>query len=211
MPSKYSESDIARLAGQDYKSLSSYEKRLVRGHERGLTRSQSRGHARTKFGELPLSQRPNTPKLAKGTGKIATVKPVLPVSQRKKVKMRHVQPIYRKSDTTKSTPIGKAINARTQDSLHKQLDKLPDSAGVLFHVKDTRRGEDIRVVGKNKGNTIKVGDLKRSINSRVSQGYSWDEAFDDALIGDFDAYGDDSEEADSLPASPTNYVAYVMY
>lgn len=204
---KYSDSDIAHLANRDYASLDPYQKRLVSGYNRGLSRAQASGHARTKYGELPVSQRPNTPKLAKGTGRVA---PTVPVSQRKKVSGPYVRNVFSRKEPEKM--VGKRINARTLDTFKKQLDKLPDSSGVLIKVIDAKGNVEVKAVGKGKGNTVNVGELKASIEGRMaSSDMTWEEAFNDALITDFDTYEDDSDEVDMLPASPTNYVAYAMY
>src|SRR5579859_5506191 len=118
---KYSEGDIARLASRDYSSLDPYQKRLVSGYNRGLSRAQSAGHARTKYGELPVSQRPNMPKLLKGTGKAAPStpkgtgvsttpskqpksklsRPVLPVAQRTKVTGPYVKKVFSRKEPEK--------------------------------------------------------------------------------------------------------------
>lgn len=204
---KYSDSDIAHFANRDYKSLDAYQQRLVRGYNRGLTRAQSGGHPRTKYGELPISQRPNTPKIQKGTGRVA---PTLPVSQRKKVSGPHVKNVFSKKEPTKL--VGKRINARNLDTFKKQLDKLPASSGVLIKVIDSKTGQEVKAVGKGKGNTVNVGELKASIQGRMaSSDMTWEEAFNDALVTDFDTYEDDSDEVDYIPASPTNYVAYAIY
>lgn len=203
---KYSASDIASLAGKDYASLDSYQKRLVRGHNRGLTRSQSAGHARKKFGETPLTQLAQRPKLAKGTGKVASVS----TSPRKKVAGPYVKNIFSKKDPGKV--VGKRINARSTESFKKQLDKLPDSSGVLIRVVDTKGNVEVKAVGKGQGNTVNVGELKASIEGRMASGnMTYEEAFNDALLSDFSVYEDDSDEVSMLPASPTNYVAYALY
>jgi hypothetical protein len=219
---KYSDTDVARLAGQDYKSLTSYEQRLVRGYNRGLSRSESRGHARVEKGEKPVSQRRETPKLEKGTGKVEAPakqpKPILPKSQRRKVSRPHVQNMYRKSDTEKKNPIGKAVNARNEVTLERKIQNLPDSAGVLFHIINVKTGEEIRAVGSGKGSTVNAGDFKQAIQSELASGKDYKDALRSALRDLFTFYGVDpvtgirtSDELDSIPDDVTNFVMYTIY
>lgn len=233
MASKYSETDIARLASQDYKSLTSYEQRLVRGFNRGLSRSQSRGHARVEKGEKPVSQRRETPKLEKGTGKVEAPKkkiiggspvpvkqpkPILPKSQRRKISRPHVQNMYRKSDTEKKKPIGQAVNAKSEATLEKKIQKLPDNAGVLFHIINVKTGEEIRAVGTGKGSTVNAGDFKQAIASELAGGKSYKDALRSALSNLFTFYSVDpvtgirtSEELDDIPDDVTNFIMYTIY
>jgi hypothetical protein len=225
MAGKYSDADIARLAGQDYKSLTGYEQRLVRGYNRGLSRSESRGHARVQKGEVPVTQRRETPKLEKGTGKVTPApaparqpKPILPKSQRRKISRPHIQNMYRKSDTEKKNPIGKAINARSESTLERKIQKLPDSSGVLFHIINTKTGEEIRAVGSGKGSTVNAGDFKQAIASELASGKSYKDALRAALSNLFTFYGVDpltgirtSEELDSIPDDVSNFVMYTIY
>lgn len=237
MASKYSDADIARLATRDYKSLTSYEQRLVRGFNRGLSRSESRGHARVQKGEVPVSQRAGTPKIEKGTGKTETSKqkdkkiiggsnqaptkqprPVLPVSQRRKISRPHVQNMYRKSDTQKKTPIGKAVNARSEATLDKQISKLPDNAGILFHIINTKTGEEIRAVGNGKGSTVNAAEFKQAIQSELASGKSYKDALRSALANLFKFYGVDpvtgirtSDELEDIPDDVTNFIMYTIY
>jgi hypothetical protein len=224
MAGKYSETDIARLAGQDYKSLTGYEQRLVRGYNRGLSRSESRGHARTQKGETPVSKRVDRPKIEKGTGKVSPPapgrqpKPVLPKSQRRKISRPHVQNMYRKSDTGKKNPVGKAVNARNETTLEKQISRLPNNSGVLFHIINTRTGEEIRAVGSGKGSTVNAGDFKQAIASELASGKSYKDALRAALSNLFIFYGVDpltgirtSEELDSIPDDVSNFIMYTIY
>ena len=129
---------------------------------------------------------------------------MLPVAQRRKISRPHVQNMYRKSDTAKKNPIGKAINARSELSLSKQVSRLPDSSGILFHIVNTKTGEEIRAVSK----TQTVGGLKQAIDMYVSQGLSWDEAFFAAIYDSYDLYEDDSDITDQFPAIVSNVVVY---
>ena len=224
MSSKYSEADIARLATQDYKSLTGYEQRLVRGYNRGLSRSESRGHARVQKGETPISRRVDRPKIEKGTGKVSPAaparqpKPILPKSQRRKISRPHVQNMYRKSDTEKKNPIGKAVNARSEATLEKKINRLPDNSGVLFHIINTKTGEEIRAVGSGKGSTVNAGDFKQAIADGLASGKSYNEALRSALASQFTFYGVDpltgirtSEELDDIPDDVSNFVMYSIY
>lgn len=233
MASKYSEVDIARLASQDYKSLTSYEQRLVRGFNRGLSRSESRGHARVQKGETPISKRVDRPKIEKGTGKVEAPKqkiigsspvipkqpkPILPKSQRRKISRPHVQNMYRKSDTEKKKPIGQAVNAKSEATLEKKIQKLPDSAGVLFHIINVKTGEEIRAVGSGKGSTVNSGDFKQAIANELASGKSYKDALRSALSNLFKFYGVDpltgirtSEELDDIPDDVTNFIMYTIY
>lgn len=221
MAGKYSDADIAQLAGRDYGSLTGYEKRLVRGFNRGLSRSQARGHARVEKGELPVTKRADIPKVQKGTGKIEPTKqpkPALPKSQQRKISRPHVQNMYRKSDTGKKNSIGKAVNARSEATLEKQINRLPDSSGVLFHIINTKTGEEIRAVGDGKGGTVNTGELKRAIQSELASGKPYNEAFRSALRSLFTFYSVDpitgirtSEELDTISDDVTNFVMYSIY
>ena len=234
MASKYSDADIARLATRDYKSLTSYEQRLVRGYNRGLSRSQSRGHARIEKGEVPVSKRAGTPKIEKGTGKAEAPKQkiiggggqsptkqkpkILPVSQRRKISRPHVQNMYRKSDTEKKNPIGKVVNAKSEMTLEKKIQKLPDNSGVLFHIINTKTGEEIRAVGTGKGSSVNAAEFKQAIANELANGKTYKDALRSALASLFKFYGVDpvtgirtSDELDSIPDDVTNFIMYTMY
>lgn len=211
MASKYSDSDIARLAGQDYKSLSSYEQRLVRGYNRGLSRSESRGHARVQKGEVPVSKRVETPKLAKGTGKVSTSTPAQKPTLSKSGKSGrknlggHITKQYDQSGNVRRT----RINARSTESLGKQLNRTSDSSGIIIHLigKD---GNVIKAVGQGKKHTANAGDLKKKIADNLSGGMSWDDAVFDAIGESFDFYDDQGNYvADISSMSFTNVVMYV--
>lgn len=184
-----------------------YVARLARNYAPGITRRQQRGHPDTRY-EASLSQ----VKKERGIPANATVaKPIkarLPVSQRKKVSLPYVSPIISKKD---GSTTGKKINARSLSSFEKQFSKLPDSAGILLHVRDVRTGENIHAVGNGKGGTVNVGQLKKDIASRMSAGSTWEEAFNDAIYDSFDLYDDGSDPTDTLPATPTNFIGYVLY
>lgn len=213
---KYSDADIARLAGQDYKSLTGYEQRLVRGHNRGLSRSESRGHARVEKGEKPVSQRRETPKLQKGTGKVTPgaqkQKPAPKPAPKPPIAKRNLGQYVRHKRNEKGEIIRTRVNARGEESLGKQIDRVSDSRRVIFHLINTKTGEEIRAI-PNKG--VTAADLKEAIADGITQGKSQKEATRDALSDLFRFYAVDiatgvrtSDELDGIPDDVTNFVMY---
>lgn len=214
MASKYSDSDVARLAGQDYKSLTGYEKRLVRGYNRGLSRSESRGHARTQKGEVPVSKRSESPKLQKGTGKVAPVTPTTPIrkptlsksgkSGRKNLG-GHVSKQYDQQGNVRRT----RVNARTTESLGKQLFRTSDDKGVIIHLigKD---GNVVKAVGQGKKHTANAGDLKKRIADNLAGGSSLSDAIFDAIGESFSFYDEQGNYvADISSMDFTNIIMYI--
>jgi hypothetical protein len=207
MPARrYSDQDIARFAIQDYQSLDKYQQRLVRGYNRGLSRTQAVGHASQAKKETPIAKLSNTPKLEKGTGKVAPVsrtpqKPTIPKKERKGYG-RHVQKVGKTRSVTR-------VNAATEkgtSSLQKRLEKAPDNAKLpVIYLANSKTGEEVRAVSK----TQTVGGLKQAIDIYVSQGLSWDDAFYAVIADSYDVYEEgDNYETDQFPATVSNVVMY---
>jgi hypothetical protein len=126
--------------------------------------------------------------------------------------------MYRKSDTGKKTPLGQRVNARSTDTLQKQVGRVSSNAGVLFHIINTKTGEEVRAVGAGKGSTVNAGDLKQAIQRELASGKSYRDAFRSALASHFTFYGVDpvtgirtSDELDAIPDDVSNFVMYTVY
>lgn len=107
-------------------------------------------------------------------------------------------------------PLGQMIHTKKADTFRKQLEKMTDGTGVLIRV----YGSDMSVTakGSGKGGGIDAADLKKGIESRMSTGMSWEDAFEDTLVEYADGlYDDDSDEIDYIPQLITDFVAYTMY
>ncbi len=203
MPARrYSDQDIARFAIQDYQSLDKYQQRLVRGYNRGLSRGQSVGHASKVKNETPIAKLPSTPKLEKGTGKVAPVprtpqKPNIPKQERRSYG-HHIKKVGKEKNVYR-------VNAATPDSLRTRLEKAsPDSKLPVIYIANKNTGEEVRAISKNQT----VGGLKQAIDTYVNQGLSWEDAFYTAIYDSYDLYEDDSDTTDQFPASVTNVVMY---
>lgn len=205
---KYSDADIARLSRQDYKSLTSYEQRLVRGHNRGLSRSESRGHARTTKGETPISQR-QAPRLQKGTGRVAPPTPAQKPTLSNRGKSgkrnlgRHVTKQYNQQGEVRRT----RVNARTTSSLERQVSKTGDSQGLVFHL-ISKDGTVVKAVSDGKNHTANAGEFKRRVADRMAMGDSWDDAFWEAIDDSFDLYDQDGNPVAIASLSFTNIIMY---
>lgn len=205
--SRYSEQYIADVkAGRAElpadKGQATYVRRLVRNYEPGVSRSQLRGHARTTKGEKPLS----VVKKEKPTPITPVRKPTFSKSGKsgRKNLGRHVTKQYNQSGEVRRT----RVNARTSESLGKQLSRTPDSQGVIIHLigKD---GNVIKAVGPGKKHTANAGDLKKRIADNLAGGASWDDAIFDAIGESFSFYDEQGNYiADISSMSFTNIIMY---
>jgi hypothetical protein len=181
------------------KGQATYVQRLARNYEPGVSRSQLRGHARVGKGEKPLS-------VVKKEKPTPAQKPTLSKSGKsgKKNLGRHVTKQYNQAGEVRRT----RVNARTSESLGKQLNRTPDSQGVIIHLVD-KNGNVVKAVGQGKKHTASAGDLKKRIADNLAGGASWDDAIFDAIGESFDFYDEDGNYvADISSMSFTNIIMY---
>lgn len=184
------------------KGQATYVRRLARNYEPGVSRSQLRGHARTTKGEKPLS----VVKKEKPTPVTPTQKPTLSKSGKsgKKNLGRHVTKQYDQQGNVRRT----RVNARTSESLGKQLNRISDNQGVIIHLVG-KDGRTIKAVGSGKKHTASAGDLKKKIADNLAGGASWDDAVFDAIGDSFDLYDEDGNYVDSM--SLMEFSNVIMY
>jgi hypothetical protein len=205
---RYSEDYIASIkAGTGQlpadKGQATYVKRLARNYEPGVSRSQLRGHARTTKGEKPLSvvkkEKPTPAPPAKPQ------KPTLNKSGKsgKKNLGRHVSKQYNQAGEVRRT----RVNARTTSSLQRQIDRLPSSQGVIFHL-IAKDGTVVKAVSNGKNHTANAGDFQKKIADKIAAGASWDDAFWEAIGESFDLYDEDGNPVSVASLSFTNVVMY---
>jgi hypothetical protein len=215
---KYSEEYIASIkAGTGSlpadKGQATYVKRLARNYEPGVSRAQLRGHARAEKGEKPLSvvkqeKAKAKPIPAKGKpGKVAPPKPKPTIAKGGKAGRknlgRHVQKQYNQQGEVRRT----RVNARSTESLGRQLDRVSNNQGIILHFV-TQDGRVIKAVSNGKNHTANAGDFKRRIADKIAAGASWNDAFFEAVGESFDLYDDDGGAVAIDVMSFTNVIMY---
>lgn len=196
MAKKYTDSDVARLATQNYASLTKYEQRLVRGYNRGLSRSQSRGHARTTKGEKKVSTITGT------RGQRATT----PKEPKIKKQVVHL-PGKAKMITTYSTT--KAVS-----SIQSHVNTGTPQRRVYFQVWDKDRGAFIDVYKgrRSKAHGITIEEFLRRIDDKLSTGQASDmeDAFRQVISEDSEEAADYGNGQGTAPYTFTQVRVYVL-
>jgi len=203
---RYSDSDVARLATRDYKSLDPYQKRLVRGHNKGLSRDQSRGHPNRKAGEKSATQVQRAQ--AKQSSTPARPAPTMGKSQKSgKPKLgRHIQHQYNeKGERTRTR-----INARSTASLEGPLKRIGSNEGVIIHLV-TKDGKVIKAVGSGRNHTANAGDLQKKIADLMGKGLSANDAFFGSVIDAFDLYDEDGNYVNAADLDASNVTNIIVY
>lgn len=145
-------------------------------------------------------QKPVTP-----ASKTPPAKPTLSKSGKsgKKNLGKHVSKQYNQAGEVRRT----RVNARSTSSLQRQIDRLPSSQGVIFHL-IAKDGTVVKAVSNGKNHTANAGDFKQRINDKIAAGASWDDAFWEAIGESFDLYDEDGNPVSVASLSFTNIIMY---
>lgn len=135
-----------------------------------------------------------------------------PVPKTPLVAKRNLGQYIRHKKNEKGQIIRTRVNARSEESLGKQIDRTRDNARIIFHLINQRTGEEVRAV-PSKG--VTGADLKEEIADGIAQGKTRKQAVRDALANLFTFYAVDvatgvrtSNEVDGMPDDIDNFVMY---
>lgn len=100
------------------------------------------------------------------------------------------------------------VNAKSTESLRKQVDRIPEGSGVILHFVNSRTGQKIKAVGHGRNHTAKIEDLRRWADDAQANGMDWDDAFWGAIGETFDLY---DEYGNAVPMAPAEFTNIIMY
>ena len=200
----YSDADIARLARRDPRTLTLYERRLVRGYQMGLSRSQARGHARAYYDEPPLSV---VKVMRRGS---------LPEAERPKPAPKIQQRIVRLPGNGELVTTYKPeVIARSLQRLIREGGEVGTLRRIYFQVWDAKEGQFVSVYqGKRSAaHGITVEEFFRRVDTRLQTGQARDleEAIRQTINEDsMEGAGRDSPEGEGAPFAFTQMRLYVL-
>lgn len=135
-----------------------------------------------------------------------------PVPKTPPIAKRNLGQYIRHKKNEKGQIIRTRVNARSEESLGRQIERTRDNARIIFHLINQKTGEEVRAV-PNKG--VTGADLKEEIADGLAQGKTRKQAVRDALANLFTFYAVDiatgvrtSDEVDGMPDSIDNFVMY---
>ncbi len=100
------------------------------------------------------------------------------------------------------------VNAKSIESLRKQVDRIPEGSGVILHFVNSKTGQKIKAVGHGRNHTTKIDDLRRWADDAQANGMDWDDAFWGAIGETFDLY---DEYGNAVPMAPAEFTNIIMY
>lgn len=166
---KYSESDISNFASQDPKSLTGYQRRLVRGQLAGVSRAQARGHARYKLKEQPISfikkqQQPVKPVAVKPP------KPVKPPQPPKIMKQVRRMPGGKMVSTYSTTKVVSQASAQVRTAAGVK------QARIYFQVwnKQTGKFQEVYMGKRSVAHGITAEEFLRRVDLALASGNAKD-------------------------------------
>ncbi len=202
---------MANLSYEDFRPLRKGEAGYSPTKRQHISPSTGEIIPTSRFQKLAGSSAPSRLTKAEKEGKPYTPKSEKPPSAPKVTPIRGKKgygPYIKHQRNDKGDIVRTRVNARTTESLRKQVDRVPAGSGVIIHFVDSRTGKKIKAVGHGKNHTAKIDDLRRWADDAQANGMDWDEAFWGAIGETFDLYDDEGNAITMAPAEFTNVIMY---
>jgi ribosomal protein S30 len=209
-------SEIGRLLGRDSSLISQIARKGNKGASLVPALSQIEKSGKLSPANLPERRTTKAGTVAKvrgGTPKL-TPKPAPKPAPRPKPpeqRARYIQHAKKEGKIVRTR-----INARTDASFQKQVDRVPDTSHIMIKLY-LKNGSVIIAKGHDHGNMKKAGDFQSSLKQYLASGQPWGQAMRNAMMDNFDMIQENPdgsyEDVSVIPDENeiSNYIMYIVY